>query len=291
MSETDRCTEAHGPKTSETVTHYRFEPEILLLDFRDYSRMSDEEQFRVVETLTDRLRNTIAVLTATGRASVPELAENPLIIASIPTGDGAYLILNPLFRGYGILMAGAIVNDLRLINQCCGGSLHRGIRAALHLGGCIPYVDVTRRVNFAGSGLNDCARILHADSGDEFPDNFRESNHVIASSRAADCFRELYLSRASEDHRGLLGIQFSDTFPVTDKHGLSHDVCVVAMRERFGLAPFKPVVNMSEENRWLMREIAKNHLPPRPMPQANGEITLTFRPQNTRETARGVKDA
>jgi hypothetical protein len=248
--------------------------EVILLDVRGYSTRSDAEQLLVVETLTDRLRQLVALLVGLGGIHVHELAKDPLIIGYVPTGDGAYLILNPLYAGYGILLATAIRNDLVLINKKCGGALYEGIRVASHLGPCISYLDITARVNFAGRGLNDCSRILQAHCAPDFPEGFTDHDYVVASSDAIACFDDLYYSKIGPRQRGILKQTRSRPFQVVDKHGREHTVQLIEMHRNVALQPFKPVVDLSEEKRILMREIAANRLPELPTedPSAMGPV-------------------
>lgn len=247
-----------GASSRKTIT---IATEIILLDIRGYSKKSGAEQLTVVETLTDRLRQMVAVLVATGGIHVPELVTDPLIVGYIPTGDGAYLILNPLYAGYGILLAGALRNDLVLVNKKLGGALYEGARVAVHLGPCWAYIDITGRVNFAGEGMNDCSRILQARSAPGFPLEFTDEDFVVVSSEALDCFDELYYSKTNEGQRQLLKHRRTEPFAVEDKHGGKHSVQLVEIHRNIGVQPFRPVVDLSEEKRELMREIAAGGLP------------------------------
>jgi len=235
--------------------------ETILLDIRGYSRRPNPEQLEIVVALTDRLRQMIALLTNLGRINVRELAVDPLIIGYVPTGDGAYVVLNPLYGGYGILLGAALRNDLVLINRKLGGRLYDGVRVAVHCGPCLAYVDITGRVNFAGEGMNDCARILQAGDAPGFPPAFTDEDFVVASSAALACFDGLYYARTNTAQRQLLQHRRSGPFTVSDKHGRRHEVHLIEMRRNMALQPFKPVVKLSEDKRELMREIAANRLP------------------------------
>jgi hypothetical protein len=239
--------------------------EILLLDIRGYSAKANAEQLTIMVTLTDRIRQMVALLRALGSISVAELRTEPLLVGYVPTGDGAYLVLNPLYGGYGVLLAMALRNDLILINAKLGGILYDGVRVAAHLGPCLAYIDITDRVNFAGEGMNDCARILQARDAPGFPAAFTDEDFVVASSEAVACFDELYYARANTAQRRLMQCRRSEPFAVEDKHGCKHPVQLVEMHRNIALQPFKPVVSLSGEKRILMRQIAANRLPELPM--------------------------
>jgi len=235
--------------------------EIILLDVRGYSKKSNVEQLEIVKTLTDRLRQMVALLTATGSMHVPELAEDALIVGYVPTGDGAYVILNPLYGGYGILLGLALRNDLVRINKTLGGALYEGIRVAVHLGQCLTYMDITNRVNFAGQGMNDCARILQARCSPNFPMGFTDEDFVVVSSEALACLDDLYYSKTNHKQRQLMKHRRSEPFVVKDKHGCEHPVQLIEMHRNIALQPFKPVVALTAQKKNLMREIAANRLP------------------------------
>jgi len=243
----------------------KVETEVLLLDIRGYSRKPDEKQLLIVETLTDRLRRMTGLLGSLGSIHVKDLREDDLVIGYIPTGDGAYVILNPLYGGYGILLATAIRNDLVLFNKKLEGALYEGIRVAVHLGPCIPFLDITGRVNFVGRALNDCARISNADEMDpSFPRGFTDGDYVVASADAIACFDEAFYSKTTPEYRNILAVRRSSTFTIRDKHENEHSVQLIEMNRHVAIQPFNPAVSLSEGERQFMREIAGNRLPSPP---------------------------
>jgi hypothetical protein len=122
-------------------------------------------------------------------------------------------------------------------------------------------MDITNRVNFAGEGMNDCARIIQARCSPDFPVKFTDEDFVVASSDSLACFDDLYYSEANDQQRQLMKHRRSDPFSVRDKHGCDHPVHLVEMHRNTALQPFKPVVDLPEEKRCLMREIAAGSLP------------------------------
>ncbi len=211
--------------------------------------------------MTAKLRELINLLGGVGSISNDKLRNNPLVIGYVATGDGAYVIMNPLFGGYGILLAHAIRTHLLLVNKKNNGAIYDGVRAAVHLGPCIAYRDVTDKVNFAGDGLNDCARIsgVHKSSG--YPTQFTDDDYLVASHEAIACFEDRYITKIPQVYRDFHQYTKSNDVDVVDKHQKIHKVNLIEMNRFMVTQPFVPAVTLEEEKLALMRSLAKGIVP------------------------------
>ena len=70
--------------------------EILLLDVIGFSSSSSKIQYKIVRLITEKVKKAFAVL-----KSPAHLSGTAVAYGFIPTGDGFFVVLNPVMRGYG----------------------------------------------------------------------------------------------------------------------------------------------------------------------------------------------
>lgn len=203
-----------------------FHTDIVLVDMIGFSKLSDQNQFRSAQIMDSVLRNEVPLLSSF------ESPNTQPVIGFIPTGDGFYCILHPGVRGYGVLFAFA-VRAFLLMKSKKAGNLFSGVRVAAGFGSAMPIKDVTNRLNFIGSGLNNTARLLTL-TGNQLQDAQRfagDSNILLASDGAIHHFRRRYPETLPANQSFLESIKFemSEQFVVIDKHGGKHPCTSIEM--------------------------------------------------------------
>ncbi len=124
--------------------------DIIMVDFVGFSTLDDAGQYVAVSVVS---RVLVSVLDKLAHDSFGKKMN--MAIGWVPTGDGFYVILNPLASGAGLFAALGLRHVLMTrINRTVG---IKGVRFAVHHGPCMPFDDVTGKRNYIGSGLNDCA--------------------------------------------------------------------------------------------------------------------------------------
>ena len=188
--------------------------DVILLDIIQYTTLPNAKQYEALYYL-DRIIGTVTSLLDM-RAM---LQGESVLIGAVPAGDGCYFLLNPRIAGYGPLLALFLRNFL-LFNNRFLNQLFKGVRSSVHHGTIIP-VDFLGTKNFAGEGLNVCAR-LQGPLVERRTEKFYEegANYVIVSAQAWEAFQELLPPHKAEVKTYLRKIQFraSRQFTVKDKH-------------------------------------------------------------------------
>ena len=164
--------------------------DIVLIDIVRFSSRSDPEQFRIIQILDAVIRGDLRVLPATS------IHKNfDYLLGFIPAGDGFYAVLHPGVCGYGVFFALGVQALLLDRQQDHSGHIE-GVRVAVHSGSAVPFRDVTGRMNFVGTGMNDAARLLSLrDKTLEHAKTFAGSpSYAVASSTALAEFHRRYAS-------------------------------------------------------------------------------------------------
>ena len=200
---------------------------ILLADVVDFAALplppdrQSEGQIVIAENLTNALREAIGILAAGSHRASAEL-----VLGFVPTGDGFFILLPPDLAGYALFLAHSLRVSL-LPKKSKGPSILRGIRFAVHYGEAAPFLDITGKQNFVGTGMNDCAYMLDGAKKrqrDNPPSGISIDESFIAISEAGlASFRTLYPD--TPDFRSFLSaVKFSqsDQFEVVDKHDNPH---------------------------------------------------------------------
>lgn len=220
-----------GPRTEPPVT-----TDIILADIVGFSELSDHDQQTVAQTFTGELQRTADVLAWGGHRETTEL-----ILAFVPTGDGFYVLLQPLLLGYGLFFAASLRSALLVANERAGG-VSTGVRLAVHCGDVHPFHDITGRLNFVGEAMNRCARLLAASPADspdaDVPD---DDSYIIASPDAIASYEMAYpKSDSLDEFLALVRFRMSAEFIVVDKHGKTHRGRFVELSRHIALNPPPP---------------------------------------------------
>lgn len=199
--------------------------DIVLIDIIGFSKLDDPLQYRVIVELTEQIKHLLSL-----HSSLTLRSANELIIHYIPTGDGAYFLINPILNGYGVFLALSLRNYILSVKKHSKYNFI-GIRAACNHGIVMPFDDISGNTNYVGSGLNDCFRILRPikQDVDRFFEKNGDSNFVVCSSAAIECFRSAYSSFLSSEDIVDYDFSISDPLSIKDKHGRSHQSHFVEM--------------------------------------------------------------
>jgi hypothetical protein len=147
-------------------------------------------QFRIIQILDAVIRGDLRVLPATS------IHQNfAYLLGFIPTGDGFYAVLHPGVYGYGVFFALG-VQSLLLNRQQDHPDLIEGVRVAVHSGPTLPFRDVSGRLNFVGTGMNDAARLLslQGETRKQAEIFAGSRSYAVASSTALAQFHRRYAS-------------------------------------------------------------------------------------------------
>lgn len=213
--------------------------DILLFDFVGFSTLDDTGQYVAMSVVSRIMGNVLDKLARESFGKSMNMA-----VGWVPTGDGFYVILNPLATGAGVFAALGLRHVLMTrVNQTVG---LKGVRAAVHHGPCVPFDDVTGKRNYIGSGLNDCARLLSpspdlVEQGRRF---HRDDNFLSISDRAMDFFFTAYPQDDIQNYLDVSGWRQSMKYRLTDKHGKSHSFYFVdVLRHESNLLGIPPVIH------------------------------------------------
>jgi hypothetical protein len=152
------------------------------------------------------------------------------VMGFIPTGDGFYCILNPKYKGYGVILGLSFNHFSDQIAKMF--PYFHGIRIAVHTGGVNQFKDILGHKNFIGDGLNDCARYLELKA-------FTIST-VMVSDTAYEHLKDFLEKR--NDYNELLKkreFKHSEAYLFKDKHGVTKRGYLVWMRKSGIIIPPK----------------------------------------------------
>jgi hypothetical protein len=199
--------------------------DIVLIDIINFSRLDSKQQLEIISFLTKSYRRVIEKILSHSKI----ILEN-FILGFIPTGDGFYCILDPKYKGYGVIL-GLSFNHLS--DQITKKFPYfNGIRIAVHTGGVNQFNDILGHKNFIGDGLNDCSRYL------ELKD-FTFST-VMVSDIAYEELKSFLVRR--KDYNDLLEqreFKHSNAYIFKDKHQMTKLGYLVWMRKSGIIIPPK----------------------------------------------------
>ncbi|MBF0626105.1 MAG: hypothetical protein HQL82_15020 [Magnetococcales bacterium] len=194
----------------------RLKTDILLIDVVDFSLLSDEDQYITVLIINTGLAEAMNYI------GLPVVMDEPDVVQGVvPTGDGCYVILNPKLAGFSPILALGLRNIL-LFRSKQARRVFSGVRVSVHFGDVIPFKDATGKVNFIGSGMNDCARLQ------SIPDHLKKvAEHFSNDKNWVNVSRECWDHSTSRfDYLRISNMEFkcSDEYSFKDKHDRTH-VC------------------------------------------------------------------
>jgi hypothetical protein len=199
--------------------------DIVLIDIINFSKLDTDQQLEIISFLTRSYRKVIEKI-----LSHSDIVLEDFIMGFIPTGDGFYCILNPKYRGYGVILGVSFNHFSEQISKKF--PYFNGIRIAVHTGKINQFLDILGHKNFIGDGLNDCARYL------ELKD-FTIST-VMVSDIAYEQLKKFLAKR--EDYKKLLQqreFKRSETYIFKDKHNMIKRGYLVWMRKSGIITPPK----------------------------------------------------
>jgi len=199
--------------------------DIVLIDIIDFSKLDSQQQLEIISFLTRSYRKVIEKMLAPAKISLEEF-----IIGFISTGDGFYSLLNPRYKGYGVILGLSFNHFSEQISKKF--PYFRGIRIAVHTGLVCKFKDILQQDNYIGDGLNDCARYL------ELKD-FTIST-VMVSDSAYQSFKN-FIAYKTEYEEILKAREFkrSNLYTFKDKHGIVKHGYLVWMRKSGIITPPK----------------------------------------------------
>jgi hypothetical protein len=206
-------------KSKEIVT------DIVLIDIIDFSQLTAIQQLEIISFLTKSYRKVIEKMLAHSKVALEKF-----MMGFIPTGDGFYCLLDPKYKGYGVILGLSFNHFSDQIAKKF--PYFRGIRIAVHTGGVHKFCDILEHENFIGDGLNDCARYV------ELKDYTIST--VMVSDEAYQNLKNFLHKR--EDYNKLLQqreFKHSKAHTFTDKHNKKREGYLVWMRKSGIITPPK----------------------------------------------------
>lgn len=209
--------------------------DIILFDIVGYSLLSDEDQYITIYSINQKLKDFLRILYGQSFLKGEEV-----VLGFAATGDGAYIVLNHTFSGYGMFMAISLRTSLlQLRNQT--NNLFSGLRTAIHFGPAIPIEDITGNKNFVGSGLNDCSRLFPCDKNIiANQSHIKDDNYIVISSPALHQFKEKYSGKEVNEFLKIIKFEIGDELIFLDKHNKEHKVYFIESSRHVAITPPKP---------------------------------------------------
>ncbi|MCR4741809.1 MAG: hypothetical protein K5866_02905 [Treponema sp.] len=193
---------------------------IILIDIVGFSKFTSRQQLYAVYLLQHYILKKLV-------KNSLNFANKIIVTDFIPTGDGCYIIANNCKPEVALHFLVSLTGGFQYVKiEDCQNN---GLRAAATFGKCIPFLDLARKKNFVGEGMNEASRILsggqkyleeifikdHPQAGEEEIKAFSKNSLFLAKNLSssemlndyAECYEKLY--------------ELDD---VTDKHGKKRDV-------------------------------------------------------------------
>ena len=199
--------------------------DIVLIDIINFSKLDSRQQLEIISFLTRSYRKVIEKM-----LSHSDIVLETFIMGFIPTGDGFYCILNPKYKGYGVILGLSFNHFSDQIAKMF--PYFHGIRIAVHTGGVNQFRDILGHKNFIGDGLNDCARYL------ELKD-FTISTVMVSDAAYANLKKFLSQRKDYEELLHRREFKHSEAYIFKDKHGMTKRGYLVWMRKSGIITPPK----------------------------------------------------
>ncbi len=222
--------------------------EIILADIIDFSLLSAEKQYAAVRNMTGLLDSRLRLMSGLAFWRLDEI-----VLSFVPTGDGFYILLQPLAAGYGLFLAISLRSSI--LTGMEPPDLLKGVRFAVHVGECFAFRDITGKENWIGPGLNECARLISA-KPEQSPNEGipADQSFIIVSEREYAYFRQRFretpgMARFLDS----LKVKLSDEFDFVDKHGIKHTARFVESSRHVAVNPPAPP-DLEERRRKFVEE-------------------------------------
>ncbi|MEA1918333.1 MAG: hypothetical protein U9N52_00725 [Campylobacterota bacterium] len=191
--------------------------DIVLVDIIGFSKLNVSSQQEIISYISKSYKKMITRMLQNSNMLLEQL-----LSGIVPTGDGFFCILNPIYRGYGAILALSFNHLSELISKKF--SYFRGIRIAVHTGKVHRFIDILDHENFVGHGMNECERYISSQS--------HRISTVIMSRKAYESLEQFLLTH--QDFHSLLmerEFKFSPPFYFEDKHKNRHQAYTIWMRQ------------------------------------------------------------
>ncbi len=230
--------------------------DILLVDVVGFAKLTTLQQHATAVIMTNKLQEMTRILVGQAFRELHEV-----VLGSIPTGDGFYVLLHHEIAGYGVLLAISLRSALLLASKQAD-NLFTGVRMSVHLGEAIPFTDITGRKNYVGDGLNVCARLLKAKPS-QSPDAGipQDDNYIVVSETAHAWFEKSYpRDEKMQDFLKAIHYKKGGLFEIRDKHGATHKAHFIECSRYVAIKP-PPPADIKERLKRLV-ESSKSRAPP-----------------------------
>ena len=202
--------------------------DIVLVDIIGFSKLDIAKQQEIISYISKSYKKMLTLMLHNSNMILEQL-----LTGIIPTGDGFFCILNPIYKGYGAILALSFNHLSELISKKY--SYFQGIRIAVHTGVVHKFKDILEHDNFVGHGLNECERYLSAQK--------HQISTVIISQNAYKSLEQFLLTH--QDFHSLLiqrEFKFTPAYTFEDKHKNTHTAYTIWMRQGSIINP--PNINL-----------------------------------------------
>ncbi|MBN2568955.1 MAG: hypothetical protein JXB42_05950 [Deltaproteobacteria bacterium] len=216
---------------SERLAMNAITTDILLLDVVGFSTLSNRDQFISAIIINNKIKEAVETL-----GIHASLKPGKVVDGLISTGDGFFIIVDPVISGYGPFLALSLRNYFLMESD-----LYHGIRIAVHYGSTIPFIDVTERKNFVGDGINNCSRLLENKKiGQKAWKYSGDGNSVIVSRECWEHFNSVFDLEDISSFTDMIDFSYSREYGFKDKLDKPHYVRFIESSRHIGLFPPKP---------------------------------------------------
>lgn len=146
----------------------------------------------------------------------------------IPTGDGCYIVADECKPEVALKFLIALIKNYEYLQQ--EEDNPRSLRISAEIGNCVPFIDMAKRKNYIGEGMNEAARILSYGQK-ALEDKFMNDNPGCSVEQSKIYSRNcLYLSQAFDGVIDEYKENCNSVIPfsnVADKHGKTRNLTVM----------------------------------------------------------------
>lgn len=175
----------------------------ILIDIVNYSKGDHDKQIRSFSLLRTVINE---------RNEDTSIDFTPFLEAMIPTGDGCYIIMSEKGAAAAFWYIRLLLKRINRLNGTVVGPDNIYIKAAMHFGAIDYAIDMNKRWNYVGDGINDTQRILSS-----IPKEQLNAIHV-----SEEIFRLQPPSPVNVVSTDFPPITYGPLISFSDKHGKSH---------------------------------------------------------------------
>lgn len=191
---------------------------IILVDIVGFSKFSTREQVYSIYLLQHYLLKKVL----TNRFS---FGDKIRVSDFIPTGDGCYIVADECEPETALDFLVTLVGGFQYVQTEKGNFL--SLRASALIGSCVPFLDMSKRKNYIGEGMNEAARIL-AYGQKVLEDDYSQKNDGISKEELkAYSKNSLFLGESLAENLDEYKDYYNEAFEfkdVADKHGRKRNI-------------------------------------------------------------------